>query len=75
MTQEQNQQPQVNLGKSSENTELEQANLIAEESPVNVKLKTSSQAFVASGEDRLKALARLMIVRFAWSMAEISQRK
>ena len=75
MTQEQNQQPKVNLGISAENTELEQATVTAEELPVNVKSKTPSQAFATSGEDRLKALARLMMVSFTWSMAELSQRK
>lgn len=75
MTQEQNQQPKVNLGISAENTELEEATVTAEELPVNVKSKTPSQAFATSGEDRLKALARLMMVSFTWSMAELSERK
>jgi hypothetical protein len=75
MTQEQNQQPKVSLGISAENTELEQATVTAEELTANVKHKTPSQAFVTSGEDRLKALARLMMVSFTWSMAEMSQRK
>lgn len=75
MTQEQNQQPKVNLGTSAENTEFEQATVTAEELTANVQPKTQSQAFATSGEDRLKALARLMMVSFTWSMAELSQRK
>ncbi|MEK0177894.1 MAG: hypothetical protein EAZ78_23320 [Oscillatoriales cyanobacterium] len=47
----------------------------AEELPVNVKSQTASQVFGSHGEDRLKALARLMMVSFTWSMAELSQRK
>ncbi|TAG98453.1 MAG: hypothetical protein EAZ09_03620 [Oscillatoriales cyanobacterium] len=74
MTQEQNQQPKVNLGTSDENTELEQPTLTAEELP-NVNSKTPCQAFATSGEDRLKALARLIIVSFAWSIPELSERK
>lgn len=73
--QEQNQQPKVNLGKSAENTELEQATVTTEELPVNVKPKTQSQAFPNNGEDGLKALARLMMVSFTWSMAGLSERK
>lgn len=75
MTKEKNQQPKVNIGKSGENMELEQATVTAEELTANVKPKTPSQAFATSGEDRLKALARLMMVSFTWSMAELSQRK
>jgi hypothetical protein len=75
MTQEQNRQPKVKLGISAENTELEQPTVTAEELTANAKPKTPSQAFVTSGEDRLKALARLIILKFSWSMDELTQRK
>jgi len=75
MTQEHNQRPKISLETSAENTELEQPTVTAEELPLNVKSKTPSQAFATSGEDRLNALARLMMVSFTWSMAELSQRK
>ncbi len=74
MTQEQNQQPKVNLGKSPENTELEQPPVTTQASP-NVNSKTACQVFTTSSEESLKALARLMIVYCAWSIPELSEHK
>ncbi|WP_341731161.1 hypothetical protein [Microcoleus sp. EPA2] len=68
-------QPPLGLGTSAKKADLEQSIVTAEELPVNVKSKTASQVFGSHGEDRLKALARLMMVSFTWSMAELSQRK
>lgn len=69
-------QPRLGLGTSGINADLEPSILTAEELPVNEKAKTASQQVLGShGEDRLKALARLMMVSFTWSMAELSQRK
>ncbi len=75
MTQEQNHHTKVNLGTSPENADWEEASITTEELTTKVKSKTSSQIFATSGEDRLKALARLIIVQFTWSTAELPQRK
>ncbi|WP_377475560.1 MAG: hypothetical protein P2A85_22235 [Microcoleus anatoxicus] len=72
MSHKQNQPP---LGLGTSDADWEQSIVTAEELPVNVNSKTASQVFGSHGEDRLKALARLMMVSFTWSMAELSQRK
>jgi len=75
MTQEQNQQPQVSLETSSEQAQLEKPAATAEELPINVNSATLSQMIEKNGEDRLKALGRLMMVSITWSLAGLSKRK
>lgn len=74
MSDKQNQHS-LGLGTSAKNADLEESIVTAEELPVNVKSNTASEVFESHGEDRLKALARLMMVSFTWSMAQLSQRK
>ena len=75
MTQQKNQQPQVSLKTSSEQPLLEKpAETVAEWSR-NVKSETLFQAVENNAEQRLKALARLMMVSITWSMAGLSKRQ
>jgi hypothetical protein len=75
MLQEPNPQPKVSPETSAEKSELEEAAVSAQESSINVNVKTESTQFQNNGEDRLKALARLMMVSLTWSLAGISKRK
>jgi hypothetical protein len=75
MTQEKNQQPQVSLKTSSEQPLLEKPAETAAEFSINVKSETLFQAVENNAEQRLKALARLMMVSLTWSMAGLSKRQ
>ena len=75
MTQEKNQQPQVSLKTSSEQPLLEQPAETAAEWSRNVKSETLFQAVENNAEQRLNALARLMMVSLTWSMAGLSKRQ
>ncbi|NQE36402.1 hypothetical protein [Microcoleus asticus] len=75
MTKEKNQQPQVSLETSSEQSQLEKPAETAEELSINVKSETLSQAIENNAEDRLKALGRLMMVSLTWSLAGLSKRE
>lgn len=75
MTEEKNQQPQVSLETSSEQALLEKPAETAEELSINVKSENLSQVVQNNGEDRLKALARLMMVSLTWSLAGLSKRE
>ena len=75
MTQEKNQQPQVSLKTSSEQRQLEKTAETAAELSRNVKSETLFQAVENNAEQRLKALARLMMVSLTWSMAGLSKRQ
>ena len=75
MTEEQNQQLQVSLERSSEQPQSEKAAATADEFSVNVKSETLSQAVENSAKDRLKALGRLMMVSLTWSLAGLSKPK
>jgi hypothetical protein len=75
MTEEQNQQLQVSLERSSEQPQSEKAAATADEFSVNVKSETLSQSVENSAKDRLKALGRLMMVSLTWSLAGLSKPK
>jgi hypothetical protein len=75
MLQEPNQQPKVSLETSAEKSELEEAAVIPQELSINVNSQTASIEFQNDGEDRLKAIGRLMMVSLTWSLAGISKRK
>ena len=75
MTKEKNQQPQVSLETSSEQSQLATPAETAEEFAINVKSETLSQAIENNAEDRLKALGRLMMVSLTWSLAGLSKRE
>jgi hypothetical protein len=75
MLQEPNQQPKVSLETSAEKSELEEAAVIPQELSINVNSQTASIEFQNNGEDRLKAIGRLMMVSLTWSLAGISKRK
>jgi hypothetical protein len=75
MSEEKNQQPQVSLETSSEQSHWEKPPETAEELSRNVKLETLSQTVENNAEDRLKALARLMMVSLTWSLAGLSKRQ
>ncbi|WP_445171187.1 hypothetical protein [Microcoleus sp.] len=75
MTEEKNQQPQVSLKTSSEQTQLEKSAETAAEWSRNVKSETQFQAIENNAEQRLKALDRLMMVSLTWSMAGLSKRQ
>lgn len=75
MTEEKNQQPQVSLETSSEQRQWEKPAETAEELSINVKSQTLSQAVEKNAEERLKALARLMMVSLTWSLAGLSKRE
>jgi hypothetical protein len=75
MTEEKNQQPQVSLKTSSEQPQLEKPAETPAESSRNVKSETLFQAVENNAEQRLKALARLMMVSLTWSMAGLSKRQ
>ncbi|MEG3989630.1 hypothetical protein QUA20_08840 [Microcoleus sp. Pol7_A1] len=75
MTKEKNQQPQVSLETSSEQSQLATPAETAEEFSINVKSETLSQAIENNAEDRLKALGRLMMVSLTWSLAGLSKRE
>ncbi len=75
MTAEQNQQQQVSLEAFSEQAQSEKAAAIADEFSVNVKFETLSQTVENNEKDRLKALARLMMVSLTWSLAGLSKPK
>ena len=75
MTEQKNQQPQVGLKTSSEQPLLEKPAETAAEFSRNVKSQTQFQAVENNAEQRLKALARLMMVSLTWSMAGLSKRQ
>jgi hypothetical protein len=75
MTQEKNQQPQASLKTSSEQPLLEKPAEAAAPCSRNVKPETLFQAVENNAEQRLKALARLMMVSLTWSMAGLSKRQ
>jgi hypothetical protein len=75
MTEAKNQQPQVSLKTSSEQPLLEKTAETAAELSRNVKSETQFQAVENNAEQRLKALARLMMVSLTWSMAGLSKRQ
>lgn len=75
MTEQKNQQPQVTLETSSEQPPLEKPTETPEELSRNVKSETLSQAVENNAEERLKALARLMMVSLTWSLAGLSKRE
>lgn len=75
MTEEKNQQPQVSLKTSSEQPQLEKPAETAAKFSRNVKSETLFQAAENNAEQRLKALARLMMVSLTWSMAGLSKRQ
>jgi hypothetical protein len=75
MLQEPNQQPKVSLETSAEKSELEEAAVIPQELSINVNSQTASIEFQNDGEDRLKAIGRLMMVSLTWLLAGISKRK
>jgi hypothetical protein len=75
MTEEKNQQPQVSLKTSSEQPQLEKPAETAAEWARNVKSETLFQAVENNAEQRLNALARLMMVSLTWSMAGLSKRQ
>ena len=75
MTEEKNQQPQVSLKTSSEQPQLGKPAETAAELSRNVKSETLFQAVGNNAEQRLKALARLMMVSLTWSMAGLSKRQ
>ena len=75
MTEEKNQQRQVSLKTSSEQPQLEKLAETAAELSRNVKSETLFQAVENNAEQRLKALARLMMVSLTWSMAGLSKRQ
>ena len=75
MTEEKNQQPQVSLETSSEQPQWDKPPETAEELSRNVNLETLSQTVENNAEDRLKALARLMMVSLTWSLAGLSKRQ
>jgi hypothetical protein len=74
MTEEKNQHPQVSLKTSSEQPLLGKPAETAAFSR-NVKSETLFQAVENNAEQRLKALARLMMVSLTWSMAGLSKRQ
>ena len=75
MTEEKNQQPQVSLKTSSEQPQLEKPAETDPEFSKNVKSETLFQSVENNAEQRLKALARLMMVSLTWSMAGLSKRQ
>jgi len=75
MTEEKNQQPQVSLKTSSEQPRLEKPAETAAGISRNVKSETLFQAVENNAEQRLTALARLMMVSLTWSMAGLSKRQ
>ncbi|MEG4961590.1 MULTISPECIES: hypothetical protein [unclassified Microcoleus] len=75
MTEDKNQQPQVSLETSSEQPQWKKPAETAEELSINVKSETLSQAVQKNDRDRLKALARLMMVSLTWSLAGLSKRE
>jgi hypothetical protein len=75
MTEQKNQQPQASLKTSSEQPLLEKPAEAPAELLRNVKSETQFQAVENNAEQRLKALARLMMVSLTWSMAGLSKRE
>jgi hypothetical protein len=75
MTEKENQQQQVSLEKISEQISLEEPAAVAEASSINLNSETLPQFIENNAEDRMKALARLMMVSLTWSLAELSQPK
>lgn len=75
MIEKENQQSQVSLETSSDKAELEKPAAATQDLSENDNSQTESKGFENNGEDRLKALGRLMMVSLTWSLAGLSKRK